>query len=272
MIMVSPFSAEEARLAQRVLAALVKSAAPARRAGPHAYRTSNSGKPVAFSADLAGKLLAEDLVCRDPDGGLAASAAGRAWLKRRAAGDDPFAAQHRTLARRPLPEAVGGSAAIDLDESPLARLARRRDRNGKAIIDAAQLAAGERLRADFTRARIMPNTTMNWSSIGRAARRSGSRGGGADLSDAALDAKRRVADALAAVGPEMAGVLVDVCCFLKGLETVERERAWPVRSAKVVLGLGLSRLAGHYGLEPEAAGRDQGRLRVWAPAGGAPEP
>jgi hypothetical protein len=57
--------------------------------------------------------------------------------------------------------------------------------------------------------------------------------------------------------------LVDVCCFLKGLEVIEGERAWPARSCKVVLQLGLNRLARHYGYAARADGPARGKVRTW---------
>jgi hypothetical protein len=141
-------------------------------------------------------------------------------------------------------------------------LARRKGRNGAALVDATQLEAGERLRADFTRAQLMPRTTSNWDAAVASGRRS-TGGGAATMTDAIVAARQRVQHALDAVGPEFSGLLLDVCCFLKGLEQVERERRWPMRSAKVVLQLGLDRLARHYGYAREIRGAAHAPLRAW---------
>lgn len=155
---------------------------------------------------------------------------------------------------------------VNLDESPLAWLARRADKTGRPMISAVQLLAGERLRVDFTRAGLTPRVTTDWSSLGSAG-----GGGPGTFSDAVLSAKLRLNAALSAVGPELSGVLLDVCCFLKGLEAVEGERRWPARTAKVVLGLGLDSLARHYGLAGETRGRSAAPTRTWRAAPAVPD-
>lgn len=145
-----------------------------------------------------------------------------------------------------------------LGESPLAWLAARADKAGRPLIDRAQFLAGERLRLDFTRAGLMPRVTADWSAVPG----SGS-GGRLAFADQVIAAKARFNRALAAVGPELSGVLTDVCCFLKGLEEVERDHRWPARTGKVVLGLALDRLAGHYGFRKEATGRARAPMRAW---------
>lgn len=181
---------------------------------------------------------------------------------RRPAPVNPYRARHLSLAAVPNALAeIAGAAAFDEAESPLLWLARRKGADGKALIEPHHLLAGERLRADFTLAQMMPRTTSNWHSPVASGRRDGQPTG--PLPERALDAKRRTRAALEEVGPEFSGLVLDVCCFLKRLEDVERERRWPARSAKVVLQLALEKLARHYGLCVEARGKLNAPLRVW---------
>jgi hypothetical protein len=176
---------------------------------------------------------------------------------------DPFRRQHLTL-RGQTVETGHGRAGVTVDdnESPLAWLARRRGRDGRALIETHQLQAGERLRAEFTRAHMMPRTTSNWESPISSGRHSSGTSAG-HITDTMIAARQCVRQALDKVGPEFAGLLLDVCCFLKRLEDIERERAWPARSAKVVLQLALDRLARHYGYAAQATGRAHAALRTW---------
>lgn len=175
---------------------------------------------------------------------------------------DPFRAQHLSVARRTVATDDGPAhVALNEAESPLAWLARRKGRDGQPLIQPAQFLAGERLRADFTRAQMTPRITSSWDPA--VAQGRGGQGGQGTFTDVVIAARDRVRRALDTVGPEFAGLLLDVCCFLKGLEDVERERRWPARSAKIVLQLGLDRLARHYGLAGEAQGRARASIRAW---------
>ena len=176
---------------------------------------------------------------------------------------DGFRAQHLVLGERDVATDAGRTTVVvDENESPLAWLARRRGRDGRMMIEPHQLQAGERLRAEFTRAHLMPRTTSNWSNPIPSGRRSGGHQA-SFLPDSVIAARQRLHHALDAVGPEFSGLLVDVCCFLKRLEVTERERGWPARSAKIVLQLALERLARHYGYAPSTSGRTRSRERTW---------
>lgn len=150
--------------------------------------------------------------------------------------------------------------AVNLAESPLGQLMRRKNRDGAPFLSRAEFDAGERLRSDYTRGQIMPRLGANWEASVSSGRREGGVG---DLTDTALAARMRVEKAIRAVGPELSGVLVDVCCFLKGMETVEIERGWPVRSAKIVLKGALGALNRHYNPERE---RPEKRSFRWGAA------
>ncbi len=154
-------------------------------------------------------------------------------------------------------------AAVNLDESPLASLMRRKGKDGSAYLSIDEFNAGERLRADFTRGLIMQRVSANWSAAVSSGRR-GAQDSLANLTDAALAARQRLERALAAVGPELSGALIDICCYLKGLEQVEMERQWPVRSAKLMLKTALASLDRHY--NPPAPARSAA-IRHWGGQG-----
>lgn len=171
------------------------------------------------------------------------------------------------------PDGIAREVDVDLAESPLAWLRSRRDRNGEPMVDDRQFAAGERFRRDHDVAGLVARTTMNWEAFtGSAERRASGAGGGLLITEAAMAARERVARAVAAVGPDLSGVLVAVCCEHRGLADVERDHDWPSRSAKVVLRLALDALARHYGLDAEARGPQGSRSRHWGAEDYRPKP
>jgi uncharacterized protein DUF6456 len=199
--------------------------------------------------------VAEALVAEEPaDGGWRLTRKGRSHLRRllsRCEDRPPTDANASSGAATGIRGATAARRQPEFNpaESPLAWLRRRKDKDGAAMIGDAEFQAGERLRADFWFAGLTPRVTTNWSAVGGSGR--AGPGLGLDLKDNIVAARERVHRALAAVGPELAGVLIDVCCHLKGLEDAERQAGWPARSGKVVLQLALQRLARHYGLRRE---------------------
>jgi hypothetical protein len=157
------------------------------------------------------------------------------------------------------------------DESPLAWLRRRTDKQGEPLLSAAEFEAGERLRTDFWFAQMTPRVTASWSTTAPVRRhRRGGPMAVSELSDNALAARQCVTQALAAVGPELAGVLIDVCCHLQGLEQAERSAGWPQRAGKVILQIALKRLARHYGIEAGPPPKTASRIRHWGADGYRP--
>lgn len=204
---------------------------------------------VSIASDILDAMQRDGLVVREA-GRIALSREGSVASRRLEAVCELIADRHQDIGLSPTTGLRAEDVAFNLAESPLAQLARRRAKNGTPYLSASEVSAGERLRADYTRGQIMPRLGANWEASVASGRR-GDAGGAADLAEAALAARQRVEKALAAVGPELSGVLVDICCFLKGLERVEFERGWPARSSKVVLKSALGVLSRHY--EPSAA-------------------
>jgi hypothetical protein len=238
--------------------------------GSYALSGAGAGRRFTAAPTLAGALLAAGLVKPAEPGRLKASDAAAAYLARAGNSEQPFLAQHELLEGATiLDEAGRSSVTVSRDESPIGALSRP-GKTGRPWLTGDAVSAAERLRADFERGQLQPRITANWSASISTGRRGGDGKGTADLTDVALAARLRFERALEAIGPELAGTVVDVCCFLKGIETVERERSWPARSAKLVLRLGLAALARHYGTGV-ATGQASRSIRHWGAEGFRPE-
>jgi len=175
--------------------------------------------------------------------------AGRSFIKRALTNHNDCLGQHQDRVMTTIEDSNRTwQVTTNAKESPLAWLATRKDRKGKSMIEKHQFAAGERLRADYEKALLAPQTTRNWDRMALA--RSTQKGAPADglaPSEAAWDAKKRITQAIKVVGPELSGVLIDVCCEQLGLEDCEKRNDLPKRSGKIILRMGLNQLARHYG-------------------------
>lgn len=253
------------RAGVRVLRFLAGGAARLRPAAAPGLRLLERGEKgtMAIDAALLAALEERGLAARRGEA-LALTTAGRAALRHLAAErSEVLLAMPREPGRAVVETGDGyETVTVNWSESPLGLLHRRKGKDGKPFIDGREFRAGERLRADYTRGQMMPRLGVNWDAAGSAGRRRGEGGGIADLTDAALAARRRVEAAIEAVGPELSGVLIDICCFLKGVEQVESERGWPARSAKVVLKSALGALARHYDPGRGESGRRAARPSI----------
>lgn len=133
---------------------------------------------------------------------------------------------------------------MPLQESPVAGLARRRDKDGQPFLNRAMVRAAERLREDFEVAQIQgaradPEAT-GWSDLLiKIAEHQA-------LPALGDDARGHVARALVFLGPGLSEVALRCCCLLEGLEMAEQDMGWAARSGKVVLRIALQRLVLHY--------------------------
>lgn len=178
------------------------------------------------------------------------SSTRRAHLRRHEAGE--FAAQHALI------KSGDEKNPIKLATTPLQWL-QARGRSKALGLNDMELEAGGRLHSDFHRAMRSPHQTMDWSRPVFVD--GGTAAGSGDISVSTLDAQKRLAKALAYVGPGLADMAVDVCCSEIGLEATEKKFALPRRSAKIMLKLALMRLSVYYGYQSASAAAASFRMR-----------
>jgi len=218
-----------------------------RRAGGRAALRVEPGVVAAFAAE---GWIAET------GGRWSLTDQGRAFAARASAAVEPFRAQHGDVID------LGASVRQERAGSVLDALARLKDEHGRPYLGALEREAAARLETDFEQAHFRPRLTVNLDVPPRSAIHD--CGVVETLSAAALDARRRVMDALDAAGPGLKDMLFEAVCLSRGLNEAERALGWPQRAGKAVVRLGLQRLAEHYGL---ASGRRRpGRIEAWMEA------
>lgn len=149
-----------------------------------------------------------------------------------------------------------GVASVHIPDI-LQRLANPR-KGEAALLASHDSAAAQKFQADLERSGLRQRTTQSWS-YASLVLKPGKHSSGGQRSEpvAMLDARARVQAACTAMGPELSGLLVDICLYDKSLAMIEQERGWPARSGKLAVALGLKALARHYGLDQIAEGAAQ---------------
>ncbi len=136
---------------------------------------------------------------------------------------------------------VNRTVTVNVAESPLSWL------HTRGHLTDQQLLAGEKLRSDYEAAAMGSNITMSWENIPLTRSKRGAPTG-LNRTERMMTAKQRFDDAILALGPDLSDIAWRVICAGESMSVAEREMAWPVRSAKLVLRIALDRLAGFYRL------------------------
>ncbi|MFN3536728.1 MAG: DUF6456 domain-containing protein, partial [Brevundimonas sp.] len=180
------------------------------------------------------------LAVREGGGWKARSGAAPSRLS---AGDRPgFMTGTRAV---PAPDGTVKLRAVNLGESPILWLARRKDVNGCPWLSPAEVAAGEKLRFDAELASLGPSLTMRWDALPRAGAGQGAPSGPGER---AMLARRRVQAALNAAAPERRAMLERICIHGSSLQLAEQGLGLRRRQGKTVLKQALADLAAHYGI------------------------
>jgi hypothetical protein len=135
-------------------------------------------------------------------------------------------------------------------ETSIAWLKNHKGRCGQPFLTKIEIEAVEHLVTDFEAAQLETRVTQNWERF--LVPVSGTQRPGQNDHKIVNgihqrhQAQERVRQAIHALGPELSDVVLRACCCFEGLEVIERDMGWCARSGKVVLKLGLQRLARYY--------------------------
>lgn len=206
------------------------------------------------------ELTSEGLVVKAANNEVVLSDAGYSYLRRAEAKSkpkivgnvvgqrttNPYLLQHQVSSI--VTKKINGTVRkvnVNLAESPLGWLRKRKNKNGEHLISLDQFEAAERFRIDYEMSMHSKSMTANYDGVPISKR---AKSGTSDLSftERQLDAKKRYDKAVSAMGSGLSDSLIRLCCHLEGFEAAEKSLGWPSRSLKLVMIMALDRLAHHY--------------------------
>ncbi|MEM7733829.1 MAG: DUF6456 domain-containing protein [Pseudomonadota bacterium] len=135
---------------------------------------------------------------------------------------------------------AGRQTRFQSTETPLALLARRRDKDGNLFLGQDLVVVGERMHEDFVLTGMTHRRDETWDQF---LCRAQDAPAGSPQSRRAQD---RLIGALRDLGPGLGDAVLRCCCCLEGLELTEKRMGWSARSGKIVLRIALQRLKRHY--------------------------
>ena len=150
---------------------------------------------------------------------------------------------------------------LNLNENPISRLSIVKV-GKKSYLLPHHIEAAKRFSFLMERANLRSNITMNYNE-GQLSGTKGSATSKSEITDMAIDARKKINDLLSNLPSDCASIIIDICGFEKGLQLCESERGWPRRSAKLVLRIGLEQLAQNFGLTQKAVGTYGSKNHHW---------
>ncbi len=185
------------------------------------------------------------------------------WLIRKLSyASEQFSKQHQII----ITERNG--IKKNLAESPISKLTIFKDKKNP-FLKPHHIEAAKKFALLFEKSQLRARTTINYFASPKGKEKY-SNFTTAELSDMAIDARRKIEQLLNGMPDECASVIIDICGLEKGLQIVESEKGWPRRSAKLVLRIGLEQLAQKFGLTPKAVGKLKGKSTYWQKEGSRP--
>ncbi|MBL4854052.1 MAG: hypothetical protein JKY25_07400 [Robiginitomaculum sp.] len=163
--------------------------------------------------------------------------------------------QHRDLEQRDIyhPDGIKRPARINRRLSVFHKLAGSVNKDGTAFLQADEIEAGERFAADYDRSMMAAVATQNYTGVTSGGKNRVNTA--ENISISAMDARKRVMDALEMVGPGLERALVSLCGRDWSLGQLEAQEKWASGSGRTVLKLALSRLSEYYGCKPGISAR-----------------